>query len=150
MSDMTSLEKKRRLVVLALGIVIGLSVLVLAFSLFFAAEEPSSSARMSPAKSDRVSGQAGGIGSEEYNQKLREHDQRQASEALKSGESFVPTPVGDRKPVVVKKAETPPATPPVAPVRVAPVQPPRTDNAMLKRMQEDLATPPRKRPPLLR
>ncbi len=140
MSDMTSLEKKRRLVVLALGIVIGLSVLVLAFSLFFAAEEPSSSARMSPAKSDRVSGQAGGIGSEEYNQKLREHDQRQASEALRSGESFVPTPVGDRKPVVVKKAETPPATPPVAPVRVAPVQPPRTDNAMLKRMQEDLAT----------
>lgn len=140
MSDMTSLEKKRRLVVLALGIMIGLSVLVLAFSLFFAAEEPSSSARMSPAKSDRVSGQAGGIGSEEYNQKLREHDQRQASEALKSGESFVPTPVGDRKPVVVKKAETPPATPPVAPVRVAPVQPPRTDNTMLKRMQEDLAT----------
>lgn len=91
MSDMTSLEKKRRLVVLALGIVIGLSLLVLAFSLFFAAEEPSSSARMSPAKSDRVSGQAGGIGSEEYNQKLRVHGQRQASEAHKSGESFVPT-----------------------------------------------------------
>ncbi len=140
MSDVTGTEKKRRLAVLLLGIVIGVSVLVLAFSLFFSPEETCGTATMSPANADRVSGQAGGVGSEEYNQKLREHDQRQAGEALKSGESFVATPVGDRKPLVGKKTETPPAPPPVAPVRVVSVQAPRTDNAMLKRMAEDLAT----------
>lgn len=140
MSDVTGTEKKRRLAVLLLGLVIGVSVLVLAFSLFFSPEETGGTATMSPANADRVSGQAGGVGSEEYNQKLREHDQRQAGEALKSGESFVATPVGDRKPLVGKKTETPPAPPPVAPVRVVSVQAPRTDNAMLKRMAEDLAT----------
>lgn len=46
--------------------------------------------------------------------------------------------MGQRKPVVVKKEDPRPTPPPVAPVRTAPVQTPRTDNAMLKRMMEDL------------
>lgn len=70
---------------------------------------------------------------------MKEHDTQQANEALKTGESFVPTPVGQRKPVVGKKEDTPPPVPPVAPVRTAPVQTPRTDNTMLKRMIDDLA-----------
>ena len=107
MSDVTGTEKKRRLAVLLLGLVIGVSVLVLAFSLFFSPEETGGTATMSPANADRVSGQAGGVGSEEYNQKLREHDQRQAGEALKSGESFVATPVGDRKPLVASGCACP-------------------------------------------
>ena len=52
----------------------------------------------------------------------------------------MPTPVGQRKPVVGKKEDTAPPPPPVAPVRTAPVQTPRTDNTMLKRMMDDLAT----------
>ena len=40
--------------------------------------------------------------------------------------------------MVGKKEDTPPAPPPVAPVRTAPVQTPRMDNTMLKRMMDDL------------
>lgn len=104
----------------------------------FTLEKPSATARLTSARTDAITGKAGGEGSEEYNQKLKEHDTRQANEALKAGESFVPTPVGQRKPVVGKKEDTPPAPPPVAPVRTAPVQTPRTDNTMLKRMMDDL------------
>lgn len=60
--------------------------------------------------------------------------------ALAVGESFIPTPVGGKSPVVTRKQDTPPPPPTVAPPRVAPVQTPRTDNTLLKRMMEDLAT----------
>jgi type IV secretory pathway VirB10-like protein len=57
-----------------------------------------------------------------------------------AGGAFTPTPVGNRSSVVGKKEDTPAPTPPsVAPVRTAPVQAPRTDNALQKRMMEDLA-----------
>lgn len=138
MSDMTSTEKKRRLILFSLlGAALAVSILLASFFLF-APEKPSATASLTTARTDAISGKAGGEGSEEYNQKLQEHDTRQANEALKSGESFVPTPVGQRKPVVGKKEDTPPP-PPVAPVRTAPVQTPRTDNTMLKRMMDDLA-----------
>lgn len=137
MSDMTSTEKKRRLIVFSLlGAALVVSILFASVFLF-TPEKPSATASLTTARADAISGKAGGEGSEEYNQKLKEHDTRQANDALKSGESFVPTPVGQRKPVVGKKEDTPP--PPVAPVRTAPVQTPRTDNTMLKRMMDDLA-----------
>ena len=139
MSDMTSTEKKRRLILFSLlGTAFVVSILLASFFLF-SPEKPSATASLTSARTDAITGKAGGEGSEEYNQKLKEHDTRQANEALKSGESFVPTPVGQRKPVVRKKEDTPPAPPPVAPVRTAPVQTPRTDNTMLKRMMDDLA-----------
>ena len=138
MSDMTSTEKKRRLILFSLlGVALVVSILLASFFLF-TPEKPSATARLTSARTDAISGKAGGEGSEEYNQKLKEHDTRQANEALKAGESFVPTPVGQRKPVVGKKEDTPPAPPPVAPVRTVPVQTPRTDNTMLKRMMDDL------------
>ena len=139
MSDMTNTEKKRRFILFCLlGLALAV-VVVFASFLLFAPEKPSATSSLTTARADAISGKAGGEGSEEYNQKLKEHDTRQANEALKTGESFVPTPVGQRKSVVGKKEDTPPPPPPVAPVRIAPVQTPRTDNTMLKRMMDDLA-----------
>lgn len=140
MSDISSTEKKRRFMMFCLlGLAVAAAILFASFVLF-APEKPSATATMSTARSDAVSGQAGGQGSEEYNKKLEAHDAQQASAALQTGESFVPTPVGQRTSVVGKKPDTaPPAVPVVAPVRTAPVQAPRTDNSMLKRMLEDLA-----------
>lgn len=139
MNDITSTEKKRRFIVFCLlGLALA-AVVVFASFLLFAPEKPSATASLTTARTDAISGKAGGEGSAEYNKKLGEHDARQANEALRSGESFVPTPVGQRKPVVGKKQDTPPAPPPVAPVRTVPAQTPRTDNTMLKRMMDDLA-----------
>ena len=136
--SVTSTEKKRRVIMLTLlGTAVGAS-LILAFSFLFAPEKPSATASLATPRTDAITGKAGGEGTEEYNQKLKEHDTRQANEALKAGESFVPTPVGQRKPVVVKKEDPRPTPPPVAPVRTAPVRTQTTDNAMLKRMMEDL------------
>ncbi|MBQ3060224.1 MAG: DotG/IcmE/VirB10 family protein [Desulfovibrio sp.] len=119
----------------ALAVTVGL----LFFTIVFSPEKPSSSAEIAGARSDVIKAEAGGEGSEEYNRKLHSHDAQQADAALKAGESFVPTPVGKKAPLVGKKEETPPAPPPVAPVRTMPVQPPRTNDAMLKRMMEDLS-----------
>lgn len=138
MSDITSTEKKRRFILFSLlGVALAISILLASFFLF-TPEKPSATSSLTTPRTDAINGKAGGEGSEEYNQKLKEHDARQANEALKAGESFVPTPVGQRKPVVGKKEDTPPA-PPVAPVRTAPIQTPRADNTMLKRMMDDLA-----------
>ena len=139
MSDMTSTEKRRRLILFSLlGISLAVSILLASFFLF-SPEKPSATASLTSARTDAISGRAGGEGSAEYNQKLKEHDARQADNALKAGESFVPTPVGQKKSVVGKKEDTPPAPPPVAPVRTTPPQTLRTDNTMLKRMMDDLA-----------
>ncbi len=136
--SVTSTEKKRRVIMFGLlGTALALAVILAAF-VVFTPEKPSSGARLVTPRSESVTGQAGGEGSEEYNDKLKKHDAQQADAALQKGESFVPTPVGQRKPVVVKKEDPRPTPPPVAPVRTAPVQTPRTDNAMLKRMMEDL------------
>lgn len=140
MSNMTSTEKKRRFIVFCLlGLCIAAAIVFASFTLF-TPEKPSATANLVNTRSEAVKGQAGGQGSEEYNKKLETHDARQANTALQTGDSFVPTPVGNKTSVVGKKEDTsPPAPPVVAPVRTAPVQAPRTDNAMLKRMMEDLA-----------
>ena len=135
----TSTEKKRRFILFSLLGLAAAVVIVLASFLLFTPEKPSGTSKMASARTEAVSGQAGGVGSEEYNQKLKEHDAQQANAALQSGASFIPTPIGEKKSIVIKKQDTPPSPPPVAQVRTVPVQTPRTDNAMLKRMMDDLA-----------
>ena len=139
MSDITSTEKKRRFIMFCiLGLVIATVIVFASFTLF-APEKPPATATVAGTRSESISGKAGGEGSEEYNKKLETHDARRANAALQAGDSFVPTPDGNRSSVVGKKPDTPPPPPAVAPVRTAPVQVPRTDNTMLKRMMEDLA-----------
>ena len=127
--------------VLMFGLIgaLGAAVLILFFAIVFSPEKPSATAEMAGARSDAIKGEAGGEGSEEYNRKLHSHDAQQADAALKAGESFIPTPVGGKTPVVGRKEEPKPTPPPVAPVRTMPVQPPKTNDAMLKRMMEDLS-----------
>ena len=118
------------------------AVILVGSMMLFAPKKPSTASNLGTARTDAVKAQAGGEGSEEYNKKLEAHDQQKANAALTAGESFIPTPVGTKAPVVTRKTDTPPPPPAVAPppVRVvAPVQAPRTDNTMLKRMMEDLA-----------
>ena len=140
MSNITSTEKKRRFIMFCLLGAAVAAVIVLASFVLFAPEKPVATTNMVASRSEAITGKVGGEGSEEYNKKLETHDAQRANAALQTGESFVPTPVGQRTPAVGKKEDTaPPAPPAVAPVRTAPVQAPRTDNAMLKRMMEDLA-----------
>jgi type IV secretory pathway VirB10-like protein len=139
MSDMTSTEKKRRLIMFCLLGAVTAAGIVFASFLLFAPEKPASTSTIATARTDAVKGQAGGEGSEEYNRKLETHDEQKANAALTAGESFIPTPVGAKSPIVAPKPTTPPAPPPVAPVRVASAQAPRTDSALLKRMMDDFA-----------
>jgi len=137
--SITSTEKKRRFIMFALlGLAVA-AVIVVGSMMLFAPKKPPASATLATARTDAVKGQAGGEGSEEYNKKLEAHDQQKANSALAAGESFIPTPVGTKTPAVTRKQDTPPPPPPVTPPRVAPVQPPRTDNTLQKRMMEDLA-----------
>jgi type IV secretory pathway VirB10-like protein len=138
MSDITSTEKKRRFILFCLLGALAAGVIILASFMFFAPAKTPATAKLPPAKTDAVSGHAGGAGSDEYNRRLETHDEQKANAALTAGESYIPTPVGKREPAVTPKTSLPP--PPVAQVRVAPAQTPRSDNsAMLKRMMDDLA-----------
>ena len=137
--SVTSTEKKRRFIMFSL-LGAALAAVILAGSMMlFAPKKPSTTSNLGTARTDAVKAQAGGEGSEEYNKKLEAHDQQKANAALTAGESFIPTPVGTKAPVVTRKQDTPPPPPPVTPPRVAPVQAPRTDNTLQKRMLEDLA-----------
>ena len=91
----TSTEKKRRFILFSLLGLAAAVVIVLASFLLFTPEKPSGTSKMASARTEAVSGQAGGVGSEEYNQKLKEHDAQQANAALQSGASFIPTPIGE-------------------------------------------------------
>ena len=137
--SLTSTEKKRRFIMFVLlGLAVA-AVIVVGSMMLFAPKKPPASANLGTARTDAVKGQAGGEGSEEYNKKLEAHDQQKANSALAAGESFIPTPVGTKSPVVTRKPDTPPPPPPVTPPRVAPAQAPRMDNTLQKRMLEDLA-----------
>jgi type IV secretory pathway VirB10-like protein len=138
MSDLASTEKKRRFILFSLLAVVMAAGIVVACFLLFTPKKPASTSVVAGARQEAVKGQAGGEGSEEYNRKLEKHDEKKANAALTAGESFIPTPVGNRSPLVAPKPATPPPPPAVAQPRVAPVQPPRNDN-LLKRMMEDLA-----------
>jgi len=137
--SITSTEKKRRFIMFALlGLAVA-AVLVVGSMMLFAPKKPPAMTNIASTRTEAVKGQAGGEGSDEYNKKLEAHDQQKANAALVVGESFIPTPVGNKAPVVTRKQDTPPPPPAVVPPRVAPVQTPRTDNSLLKRMMEDLA-----------
>ncbi|MDR3358393.1 MAG: hypothetical protein LBN96_06015 [Desulfovibrio sp.] len=138
MSNLASTEKKRRFILFCLlGLILAAGI-VLACFLLFTPQKPASDSKITGARTEAVKGPAGGEGSEEYNRKLTRHDEQKADAALTAGESFIPTPVGGRSPLVTPKPATPPPPPAVAPPRVVPVTPPRNDG-LLKRMMEDLA-----------
>jgi type IV secretory pathway VirB10-like protein len=137
MSDLASTEKKRRFILFCvLGLLLAMGLVIACF-LLFAPQKPAASSMIAGARQEAVKGQAGGEGSEEYNRKLERHDEQKADAALTAGESFIPTPVGNKAPLITPKPATPPPPPAVAPPRVAQVQAPRND-ALLKRMMEDL------------
>jgi type IV secretory pathway VirB10-like protein len=140
----SSTERKRRYIsFLLVGLVIGGVILFGSFA-FFGSPKSASTVNLTAAKSEAVRGQAGGQGSEEYNSKLRQHDDTKANAALVAGESHIPTPVG--KSLVAKKQPdpTPPASSP-SPAATPPAQATRTqlrqDNDVLrKRILEDLSS----------
>ncbi len=139
MSSLARTETKRRFILYCLlGAIVAAILLVTCFMLF-SPQKPASTSTVASPRSESVKGQAGGEGSEEYNRKLEQHDAQQANAALSAGESYIPTPVGNKSSIVTPKATTPPPPAPVvASPRVAPVAPPRNDG-MLKRMMEDIA-----------
>ena len=63
----TSTEKKRRFILFSLLGLAAAVVIVLASFLLFTPEKPSGTSKMAAARTEAVSGQAGGVGSEEYN-----------------------------------------------------------------------------------
>lgn len=140
MSQVTASEKKRRFVMFSVvGLIAALILLFVSFA-FFSPQKSETPTSLKAGKTDAVKGGAGGEGTPEYNTKLQKHDDQKASEALKAGDSFFPTPTKDRKLLSRKEDTPPPPQPTPAPVRVTPTRPPRTDNTLLKRMMEDLAT----------
>ena len=136
--SVVSTEKKRRFLLFCLlALAIGAGIILVSFVLL-SPEQQATNSMIAGKRTEAVKGQAGGDGSEEYNRKLETHDEQKANEALQAGESFIPTPVGQRIPIVTQRPAAPPPPPPVAQPRVAAPPPPRNDNA-LKRMMEDLA-----------
>ena len=133
------MERKRRLLLIGAGVLILLVLIALTVFMLRDPDTPNPSVVVTKPHSEDISGQAGGKGSEEYNRKLQKHDDEKAAEALKAGESFVPTPIGNKRPAVGKKDNAPPPPPKVAPVKTAPIRVAQTDNTLLKRMLEDLA-----------
>ena len=134
-----NLEKNRRLKLFCVLCAVLLAIALLVMFLIKAPNTPTASIQVPKAKTDAITGQAGGEGSAEYNQKLQKHDDAKADEALKGGQSFVPTPVGNKKSSVGKKETTPPPAPKVVQVKTAPTRKAQPDNSLQKRMLEDLA-----------
>ena len=136
--SVVSTEKKRRFLLFCLlALAIGAGIILVSFVLL-SPEQQSANSMIAGKRTEAVKGQAGGDGSEEYNRKLETHDEQKANEALRAGESFIPTPVGQKSSIVTQRPAAPPPPPAVAQPRVAAPPPPRNDNA-LKRMMEDLA-----------
>jgi len=139
MTNLASTEKKRRFILFCLlGLALAAGIVVACF-LLFTPQRPAANSMIAGTRAEAVKGQAGGEGSDEYNRKLEKHDEQKANAALTAGESFIPTPIGNRSPLLTQKPTTPPPPPVVAPPRVAPVQPQRSNDGLLKRMMEDLA-----------
>ena len=134
-------ENRRRLLVFGLLGAVLLIALTLSLMALFAPKEVPTNAHLASVRSESVRGQAGGVGSDEYNKKLGEHDHKQANKALLAGESYVPTPVGRPSSVARKEEPKRQVAPPVVQPRTAPANRPRQTGTdpMLKRMMEDLA-----------
>lgn len=140
MTQLTASEKKKRLYKFAGGAAAAAVALFFIISYFLAPQKLPTDSKLTNSGAEAIANKAGGEASPEYNNRLKEHDDKKANEALTSGKSHVPTPTGQRKPIVGQKEEqkTPPP-PPVATVRTTAAKPVRQDNPMLKRMMEDLA-----------
>lgn len=135
-----NMEKQRRYKLLLTVTLLMVAAVILVLYMAKTPATPPPTAQVAQPRADAISGQAGGQGSEEYNKKLQENDDKKANEALKGGLSYVPTPIGNKKGVVGKKEPPKPTPPPVvAKVKTAPTQAPRADNTLHKRMIEDLA-----------
>ena len=139
MSVISRAESSRQRLLLLLGIALAAIIVGCVAIVLYTQDKAPEASSIPAARSDTVSGKAGGEGSREYNGMLDAHNDQQATAALKAGQSFVPTPVGGKTPVVGRKEETKPAPPPVTPVRTVPVRQPQSNDAMLKRMMDDLA-----------
>lgn len=145
MSNFSNSEKKRHFAVFCLLGVGTIALCGFGALMLFAPEKTVSNAHITKSKADAIQGGAGAISSIEYNKKLEAHDAQKANAALQAGNSYIPTPVGQSKPALQKKDEKASAPPPVLPVHTAPVRTVQTvrtpvaNNAMQKRMMEDLA-----------
>ena len=95
-SKFINLEKNRRAKLFGAFLVALAAVLLIGVFLIKAPNTPPANIQVPKAKTESITGQAGGEGSAEYNQKLQKHDDAKAAEALKGGQSFVPTPVGNK------------------------------------------------------
>lgn len=140
MAEVKQSEKKRQFrIVLMIFLALGCCILIASFYFFGRGEAPKPSSVLQ-AKSNKVSGAVGGAGSEAYNDKVKEHDESEATDALQEGSSFVPTPIGEKKSLVSKIDTPPPADqpvrPPVAPQYVPPVK--KGEDPRIKIMLNDL------------
>lgn len=136
--NIISLEKGRRYLVIGGLIAVAIIGIIAGLYLHSISDKPEANTQIAKAQIEKISGQAGGIGSSEYNEKIYKHDDEQAAAALKGGESYVPTPIGVKHPVVGKKETPPPPAPKLVKVKTAPVQKPKQDTTNYKRMLEDL------------
>ena len=141
MSTISSSDKKRRFLLFVSIAAIAVLLIVLLSFMLFSPEKKETPSSLKTVRTDNVQGGAGGAGTAEYNKKVVEQDQRDAEAALKAGESHIAMPIGNgNQRLLTKKEDTPPAPKPVQPaVRTAQTPQRRTDNAMLKRMMDDLA-----------
>lgn len=133
-----NMNKSRRYIVIFSIVAVAIASGAAGLYLQRNAGKPAATTQIAKPHAESISAQAGGQGSAEYNGKLRKLDDAQADAALKGGQSFVATPIGEKHPVVVKKEPQKIEKPKVATVKTAPIQKTRPDT-INKRMLEDLA-----------
>ncbi|MBQ9407140.1 MAG: DotG/IcmE/VirB10 family protein [Desulfovibrio sp.] len=141
MSDIISMENKRRVYIWG-----GIGALVCAgglflFGVFSNPDRPDTATAINPPPTERVKGGAGGSGTPEYNNKVKQYDQQQADAALQAGDSYIATPTGKRSSLLTRRDEAKPLQQQPLPVaRPMPIrqQPRPNNNDRLKRMLEDL------------
>lgn len=140
MSSVSSSDKKRRFFLFASVAAIVVLLIVLFSFMLFAPEKKETPTSLKGVKTDNVKGGAGGVGTMEYNEKLSKLDEQQAQQALQAGESHIAIPIGSPQ-LLKKREDTPPPPPKPAPPVVRQPQPQqrRANDAMLKRMMDDLA-----------
>ena len=86
-----------------------------------------------------ISGGAGGASSDEYDRKLKEHDEQKAKAALTGGDSYVSSLSNTRKSILGKNPAAPSPAPVAPAVQPVPVRAGRTEDPVQKRMMEELA-----------
>lgn len=134
-------EKRRFLTYMFIGGLIIIVIVWISFTFFSPKKTGLSSSNLKTTRSSAIQGQIGGKGSDEYNKKIKTFDNTKADDALRTGKSFLPTPIGNASVTMKKPEDTPPpASPPVETLRRPPVRKRNvtTDNDHLNRMISDL------------